>query len=119
MEDDIEHCGMTVFRICAFHTARAHARGDGRHAGGLLPLPQVDIIAGDANMAAYRVSGSRQGSSSIHESCFQEMVRFYLKAYTAAQRGDPYCCPKARFVSANPLTLLRWMEDKFSIPWKT
>ena len=57
-------------------------------------------------------------SSSIRDSCFQEMVRCYLKAYNAAQSGDPYCCPKAKFCASNPLMLLRWMEDKFGIPWK-
>ena len=77
---------------------------------------QVDYITGDANMACYRTGGSKQGSSSIRDSCFQEMVRYYLKAYTAAQNGDPYCCPRAKFTTSNPLTLLRWMEDKFGIP---
>ena len=77
-----------------------------------------EYITGDANMAGYRTGGSKQGSSSIRDSCFQEMVRYYLKAYTAAQNGDPYCCPRAKFTTSNPLTLLRWMEDKFGIPWK-
>ena len=79
---------------------------------------QVDYITGDANMAGYRTGGSKQGSTSIRDSCFQEMVRYYLKAYNAAQNGDPYCCPKAKFATSNPLTLLRWMEDRFGIPWK-
>ena len=61
---------------------------------------------------------AKQGSTSIRDSCFQEMVRYFLKAYTAAQSGDPYCCPRAKFTTSNPLTLLRWMEDKFGIPWK-
>ena len=77
---------------------------------------QVDYITGDANMASYRTGGSKQGSSSIRDSCFQEMVRYYLKAYNAAQHGDPYCVPKAKFCTSNPLTLLRWMEDKFGHP---
>ena len=79
---------------------------------------QVDYITGDANMAGYGTGGSKQGSTSIRDSCFQEMVRYYLKAYNAAQNGDPYCCPKAKFATSNPLTLLRWMEDRFGIPWK-
>ena len=79
---------------------------------------QVDYITGDANMAGYRTGGSKQGSTSIRDSCFQEMVGNYLKAYNAAQNGDPYCCPKAKFATSNPLTLLRWMEDRFGVPWK-
>ena len=63
---------------------------------------EAGLIAGDANMAAYHTGGSRQGSTSVHDSCFQEMVRYYLRAYTGAHQGDPYCCPNARFVSANP-----------------
>ena len=69
-------------------------------------------------MACFGTGGSKQGSTSIRDSCFQEMVRYYLKAYNAAQNGDPYCCPKAKFTTSNPLTLLRWMEDRFGIPWK-
>ena len=49
---------------------------------------QVDDITGDANMACYRTGGSKQGSTSIRDSCLQEMVRYYLKAYNAAQNGD-------------------------------
>ena len=127
MEDDIERCGMTVFRICAFHRSAKIASKRPARMREVLGIVladcfhfhyQVDIIAGDADMAAYRASGSRQGSTSVRDSCFQEMVRYYLFAYAAAQCGDPYCCPKARFVTASPLALLRWMEDKFGIPWK-
>ena len=48
MEDDIEHCGMTTFRVCAFHPALMH------EALGIMLADcfhyQVDIIAGDANI---------------------------------------------------------------------
>ena len=125
MEDDLERCGMPVFRLCAFHMSAKVARAKPalmHEAMGIMLADcfhyQVDYITGDANMAAYRTGGSKQGSSSIRDSCFQEMVRYYLKAYNAAQRGDPYCVPKAKFCTSNPLTLLRWMEDKFGIPWK-
>ena len=127
MEDDMERCGVTVFRICAFHRSAKVASKRPARVREVLGIVladcfrfhyQVNIIAGDADMAAYRASGSRQGSTSIRDSCFQEMVRYYLRAYAAAQCGDPYCCPKARFVTASPLALLRWMEDKFGVPWK-
>ena len=125
MEDDIERCGMPVFRVCVFHmSAKVASKTPAlmHEAMGVMLADcfhfQVDYITGDANMAGYRTGGSKQGSSSIRDSCFQEMVRYYLKAYTAAQNGDPYCCPRAKFTTSNPLTLLRWMEDKFGIPWK-
>ena len=125
MEDDLERCGMQVFRVCAFHmsTKIASRKPALMHEAMGIMLPdcfhyQVDYITGDANMAGYRTGGSKQSSTSIRDSCFQEMVRYYLKAYNAAQSGDPYCCPKAKFCTSNPLTLLRWMEDKFGIPWK-
>ena len=125
MEDDIERCGMPVFRVCVFHmSAKVASKKPAlmHEAMGVMLADcfhfQVDYITGDANMAGYRTGGSKQGSSSIRDSCFQEMVRYYLKAYTAAQNGDPYCCPRAKFTTSNPLTLLRWMEDKFGIPWK-
>ena len=125
MEDDIERCGMPVFRVCVFHmSAKVASKKPAlmHEAMGVMLADcfhfQVDYITGDANMAGYRTGGSKQGSTSIRDSCFQEMVRYYLKAYTAAQNGDPYCCPRAKFTTSNPLTLLRWMEDKFGIPWK-
>ena len=111
MEDTVLRCGMPVFRICAFHMSAkvANKRPALMHeAIGIMLADcfhyQVDHITGDANMASYRTGGSKQGSSSIRDSCFQEMVRYYLKA--------------AKFCTSNPLTLLRWMEDKFGIPWK-
>ena len=125
MEEDIDRCGMPVFRICAFHMSAkiASKKPALTHEAMGITLAdcfhnQVDYITGDANMAGYRTGSSKQGSTSIRDSCFQEMVRYYLKAYNAAQNGDPYCCPKAKFATSNPLTLLRWMEDRFSIPWK-
>ena len=125
MEDTLLRCGMPVFRICAFHMSSKVASKKPalmHEAIGIMLADcfhyQVDYITGDANMASYRTGGSKQGSSSIRDSCFQEMVRYYLKAYNAAQHGDPYCVPKAKFCTSNPLTLLRWMEDKFGIPWK-
>ena len=125
MEEDIERCGMPVFRMCVFHmSAKVAAKKPAlmHEAMGVMLADcfhfQVDYITGDANMSTFRTGGSRQGSTSIRDSCFQEMVRYYLKAYNAAQNGDPYCCPKAKFTTSNPLTLLRWMEDKFGVPWK-
>ena len=125
MEDDLERCGMQVFRVCAFHmSAKIASKKPAlvREAMGIMLADcfhyQVDYITRDANMACYRTGGSKQGSTSFRDSCFQEMVRYYLKAYDAAQSGDPYCCPKAKFCASNPLTLLRWMEDKFGVPWK-
>ena len=108
-EDDVEHCGMTQFRSCVFHMSSRVAsktpallhEAMGATLADCLHY-QVDLIAGDANMAAYRIGGSRQGSTSVRDSCFQEMVCYYLRAYMGAHQGDPYCCPKARLVSANP-----------------
>ena len=112
MEDDIERCGMPVFRVCVFHMSSKVASKKPalmHEAMGVMLADcfhfQVDYITGDANMAGYRTGGSKQGSSSVRDSCFQEMVRYYLKAYTAAQNGDPYCCPRAKFTTSNPLTL--------------
>ena len=126
MEDDLERCGMQVFRVCVFHmSAKIASKKPAltHEAMGIMLADcfhyQVNYITGDANMAGYRTGGSKQGSTSIRDSCFQEMVRYYLKAYNAAQSGDPYCCPRAKFCTSNPLTLLlRWMEDEFGIPWK-
>ena len=125
MEDDIERCGMQVFRICVFHMSLqiSSKKPALMHEDMGVKLAdcfhyQVDYITGDANMSGYRTGGSRQGSTSIRDSCVQAMVRYYLKAYNAAQRGDRNCCPEAKFVTSNLLTLLRWMEDKFGIPWK-
>ena len=110
MEDDIERCGMPVFRVCVFHmSAKVASKKPAlmHEAMGVMLADcfhfQVDYITGDANMAGYRTGGSKQGSSSIRDSCFQEMVRYYLKGTDT---------------TSNPLTLLRWMEDKFGIPWK-
>ena len=72
MEDDLERCGMRVFRICAFHMSAKIASKK----PALMLLAdcfhyQVDYISGDANMAGYRTGGSKQGSTSIRDSCFQ------------------------------------------------
>ena len=115
----------SVHRICVFHmSAKIASKKPAltHEAMGVMLADcfrnQVDYITGDANMAGYRTGGSKQGSTSIRDSCFQETVGNYLKAYNAAQNGDPYCCPKAKFATSNPLTLLRWMEDRFGVPWK-
>ena len=124
--DTVLRCGMPVFRICAFHMSAKVAnkrpalmhRGDRQSCWLTASTTRSTTSPATLTWQSYRTGGSKQGSSSIRDSCFQEMVRYYLKAYNAAQHGDPYCVPKAKFCTSNPLTLLRWMEDKFGIPWK-
>ena len=74
---------------------------------------QADIMSGDANMSAYRYAGSRQQSSSIKHSCWQDMVRYFVRAHNDAMSQDPHSRVIPRFVSSNPLSSLRWWEDAF------
>ncbi len=69
-------------------------------------------------MAAYRTGCYKQGSTSFRDSCWQEMVRYFVKSYMAASGNDPNCRVRPRFMFANPLTLLRKAEDIFGKPWK-
>ena len=63
---------------------------------------QTDIVAGDANMSGYRYGGSRQVSSSIEHSCWQDMVRYFVRAHNDGMQQDPYCRVIPRFVSSKP-----------------
>ena len=70
-------------------------------------------MSGDANMSAYRYAGTRQQSSSLKHSCWQDMVRYFVKGHNEAMGQDPKCRVVPRFVSSNPLSSLRWWEDTF------
>ncbi len=125
MPDDLERCGMHTIRVCVFHMSSKVANKKPaltHECFGIMLADcfhfQVDIIGGDANMAAYRTGGYKQGSTSFRDSCWQEMVRYFAKSYMAAAGNDPHCRVRPRFMSSNPLTLLRWAEDIFGKPWK-
>ena len=125
MEEDIERCGMPVFRICVFHMSAkvASKKPALMHEAMGVTLAdcfqyQVDYITGDANTAGYRTGGSKQGSTSIRDSCFQKMVRYYLKAYNAAQNGVTR--HRMGFLTAVlRLSLLRQTRSHCSGGWKT
>ena len=78
---------------------------------------QTDIVAGDANMSGHRFGGSRRGSASLKHSCWQDMVRYFVKAYNNGQNQDPNCRLIPRFLSSNPLSSLRWWEDTFGVEY--
>ena len=78
---------------------------------------QVDYITGDANMASYRQAEVSRDPLAYVTRVFRRWSGTISRPITR-QHGDPYCVPKAKFCTSNPLTLLRWMEDKFGIPWK-
>ena len=60
---------------------------------------QADIMSGDANMSAYRYAGTRQQSSSLKHSCWQDMVRYFVRGYNDAMSHDPNCRVIPRFVN--------------------
>ena len=111
---------MNVMRVRVFHMkSHVASRQTGlcHEAYGIMLADcfafQTDIVAGDANMSGYRYSGSRQVSSSIKHSCWQDMVRYFIRAHNDGMQQDPYCRVIPRFVSSNPLSSLRWWEDTF------
>ena len=120
MSEDLTRAGMNVMRVCVFHM-KSHiaSRQPGlcHEAYGIMLADcfafQADIMSGDANMSAYRYGGSRQQSSSIKHSCWQDMVRYFVKGHNEAMGQDPNCRVVPRFVSSNSLTSLRWWEDTF------
>ena len=120
MSEDLTRAGMNVMRVCVFHM-KSHiaSRQPGlcHEAYGIMLADcfafQADIMSGDANMSAYRYGGSRQQSSSIKHSCWQDMVRYFVKGHNEAMGQDPNCRVVPRFVSSNPRSSLRWWEDTF------
>ena len=92
MSEDLTRAGMNVIRVCVFHM-KSHVAfrqpGLCHEAYGIMLADcfafQADIVAGDANMSGYRYGGSRQGSASIKHSCWQDMVRYFVKAYNNGQ----------------------------------
>ena len=120
MSEDLTRAGMNVMRVCVFHM-KSHiaSRQPGlcHEAYGIMLADcfafQADIMSGDANMSAYRYGGSRQQSSSIKHSCWQDMVRYFVKGHNEAMGQDPNCRVVPRFVSSNSLSSLRWWEDTF------
>ena len=125
MSEDLTRAGMNVVRVCVFHMkSHVASRQPGlcHEAYGIMVAEcfafQADIMADDANMSGYRYSGSRQtssssSSSSIKHSCWQDMVRYFIRAHNDGMHQDPYCRVIPRFVSSNPLSSLRWWEDTF------
>ena len=120
MSEDLTRAGMNVMRVCVFHM-KSHiaSRQPGfcHEAYGIMLADcfafQADIMSGDANMSAYRYAGTRQQSSSLKHSCWQDMVRYFVKGHNEAMGQDPNCRVVPRFVSSNPLSSLRWWEDTF------
>ena len=47
----------------------------------------------------------------MKHSCWQEMVRYFIRAYNDGQHNDPNCRVVPRFISAN--SLLGWLADTF------
>ena len=120
MSKDLARAGMNVVRVWVFHMkSRIASRQPGfcHEAYGIMLADcfafQAGIMSGDANMSAYRYAGSRQQSSSIKHSCWQDMVRYFVQAHNNAMSQDPHCRVIPRFVSSNPLSSLRWWEDAF------
>ena len=114
MSEDLTSAGMNVMRVCVFHVkSRIASRQPGfcHEAYGIMLADcfafQADIMLGDANMSAYGYAGTRQQSSSLKHSCWQDMVRYFVKGH------NPNCRVVPRFVSSNPLSSLRWWEDTF------
>ena len=121
----LTRAGLNRIRICNFHLRSHIARKKVALSHESLAIMmadcfsmQVDIIGGDANMAAYRFQGSTQASASIRDSSFQDMVRYFCEAYKAALGNDPFTCPKPRFMAANPLGVLHWYEETYSMPYR-
>ena len=120
MSEDLTRAGMNVMRVCVFHM-KSHiaSRQPGlcHEAYGIMLADcfafQADIMSGDANMSAYRYGGSKQQSSSIKHSCWQDMVRYFVRGHNEAMGQDPNCRVSPRFVSSNSLSSLRWWEDTF------
>ena len=120
MSEDLTRAGMNVMRVCVFHM-KSHiaSRQPGfcHEAYGIMLADcfafHADIMSGDANMSAYRYAGTRQQSSSLKHSCWQDMVRYFVKGHNEAMGQDPNCRVLPRFVSSNPLSSLRWWEDTF------
>ena len=120
MSEDLTRAGMNVMRVCVFHM-KSHiaSRQPGfcHEAYGIMLADcfafQADIMSGDANMSAYRYAGTRQQSSSLKHSCWQDMVRYFVWGHNEAMGQDPNCSVLPRFVSSNPLSSLRWWEDTF------
>ena len=120
MSEDLTRAGMNVIRVCVFHTkSHVASRQPGlcHKAYGIMLADsfafQTDIVAGDANVSGYRFGGSRQGSALLKHSCWQDMMRYFVRAYNEGQNQDPNCRVIPRFVSSNSLSSLRWWEDTF------
>ena len=96
MSEDLTRAGMNVMRVCVFHM-KSHivSRQPGfcHEAYGIMLADcfafQADIMSGDANMSAYRYAGTRQQSSSLKHSCWQDMVRYFVKGHNKAMGQDP------------------------------
>ena len=114
MSEDLTRAGMNVIRVCSFHM-KSHVAspqpGLCHEAYGIMLADccafQTDIVAGDANLSGYRLGGSRQGSASLNHSCWQDMMRSFVRAYNEGQNQDPNCRVIPRFANSNSHLSLR------------
>ena len=114
MSEDLTRAGMNVVRVSVFRVKSHIASrqlGFCHEAYGTMLADcfafQADIMSGDANMSAYWYAGSRQTSSSIKRSCWQDMVRYFIRAHNDAMHQDPNCRVIPRFMTSNPLSATR------------
>ena len=125
LTEPVTRAGMNSIRVCVFHLSSSVASGQ-------VSLPhealasmfidclfyQVDLIGGDPNMALYRYSGTRQGSTDIRGGMYQSILTYFLDAWAQSPRSMPFCIPRAQHCSANSLLLLKQFEDALGQPYR-
>ena len=121
---DLTRAGSDRIRVCMFHLnshiaatkqALAHEALGTMYADCL--HYQVDLVGGDANMAAYRATGRtgrKQESVDIRGGMYQGLWDCFLEAWMKAPQTPYMCFPRVQHVSANSLCLRKQYEDTFS-----
>ena len=124
LTQDLRRSGLTTVRLCVFHLKSSIAKkkvAATHEALGTMLIDcmkyQVDILSGDANMAAFRYQGSKQGSISIAESAWQSMVDYFIDASFEATNKNLYVSPRVHHFTANPVHLLKLYEDILGQPY--
>ena len=124
LTQDLHRSGLTTVRLCVFHLKSSIAKkkvAATHEALGTMLMDcmkyQVDILSGDANMAAFRYQGSKQGSISIAESAWQSMVDYFIDASFEATNKNLYVSPRVHHFTANPVHLLKLYEDILGQPY--
>ena len=124
LTQDLRRSGLTTVRLCVFHLKSSIAKkkvAATHEALGTMLMDcmkyQVDILSGDANMAAFRYQGSKQGSISIAESAWQSMVDYFIDASFEATNKNLYVSPRVHHFTANPVHLLKLYEDILGQPY--